>query len=52
MTTGAVLGAWIGSLFDGSAQPLAIAMLSCGLLALAAVLFSEKGKLFGRRVES
>ena len=51
MTTGAVLGAWIGSLFDGSAQPLAIAMLSCGLLALAAVLFSEKGKLFGRRVE-
>lgn len=49
MITGAVLGALIGSLYDGSAQPLAVSMLSCALLALALVLFSERGKLFRRR---
>ncbi len=52
MSTGAILGALIGSLYDGTARPLAISMLSCALLALAIVLFSERGKLFGRRVES
>ena len=52
MVTGAVLGAFIGSRFDGTALPLAMSMLGCGLLALTVVLFSEKGKLFGRRVES
>ena len=50
MSTGAILGALIGSLYDGSSKPLAISMLSCALLALAVVLFSEKGRLFGRRV--
>ena len=50
MSTGAVLGALIGSAFDGTALPLACSMLSCGLIALAVVLFSEQGKLFGRRV--
>jgi DHA1 family bicyclomycin/chloramphenicol resistance-like MFS transporter len=50
MVTGAVLGAFIGWQFDGTARPLALAMISCALLALAVVLFSEKGKLFGRRV--
>ena len=49
MSTGAVLGAVIGMLFDGTAKPLAVSMLSCALLALAVVLFSERGKLFGRR---
>ncbi len=49
MSTGAILGAVIGSLYDGSARPLAVSMLSCALLALAVVLFSERGKLFGRR---
>lgn len=52
MSTGAVLGAAIGAMFDGTAQPLAASMLSCALLALAVVLFSEKGKLFGRRQSS
>ena len=52
MSTGAVLGSSIGYMFDGTAVPLATAMMSCGLLALAAVLFSERGKLFGRRVET
>ncbi len=50
MSTGAVLGALIGSLYDGTARPLAVSMLSCALLALAIVLFSERGRLFGRRV--
>lgn len=50
MVTGAVLGAFIGWQFDGTARPLALAMISCALLALAVVLFSEKWKLFGRRV--
>lgn len=48
MSTGAILGSTIGYLFDGTAVPLASAMLSCGLLALAVVLFSERGKLFRR----
>lgn len=48
MSTGAVLGALIGSLYDGTAKPLAVSMLSCALLALAIVLFSENGKLFRR----
>ena len=52
MSTGAILGSTIGYLFDGTAVPLASAMLACGLLALAVVLFSEKGRLFGRRVAS
>lgn len=49
MGTGAILGSYIGYQYDGTAQPLAIAMLLSGLAALAIVLFSEKGKLFGRR---
>ena len=48
MSTGAVLGALIGSLYDGTARPLAVSMLSCALLALAIVLYSENGKLFRR----
>ena len=49
MSTGAILGAVIGNLFDGTAVPLAASMLSCGLLALAIVLFSERGRLFRRK---
>lgn len=52
MGTGAVLGSYIGFQYDGTAVPLSIAMLSCALLALALILFSERGKLFGRRVPS
>ncbi|NMW32215.1 multidrug effflux MFS transporter [Altererythrobacter sp. RZ02] len=51
MITGAVLGSYIGNLYDGTALPLALAMLSCSILALIMVLFSERGKLF-RRVNS
>lgn len=49
MVVGALLGSSIGYSYDGTARPLAMAMLGCGLLALAAILFSEQGRLFGRR---
>lgn len=51
MSTGAILGAAIGNMYDGTSRPLAVSMLSCAFLALAIVLFSERGKLFGRRIE-
>lgn len=48
MISGALLGSYIGFAYDGTARPLAIAMLTCGLLALAVILFSERGRLFRR----
>jgi len=48
LSTGAILGAVIGGMYDGTSRPLAVSMLSCALLALAVILFSERGKLFGR----
>ena len=48
MVTSAVLGALIGQAFDGTARPLAWALLICGVLSLLLVLFSEKGRLFRR----
>ena len=47
LTTGAVLGSLIGYLYDGTARPLALALLAAGLTSLALVLFSERGRLFG-----
>lgn len=47
MTMAAVIGAGIGYSFDGTARPLALALLASGLTCLALVLLSEKGKLFG-----
>ncbi len=48
MTTGASLGAAIGYAYDGTARPLAAALMVTALISLAFVLFSEKGSLFGR----
>ena len=48
LTIGALLGSAIGQAFDGTARPLAGAMLLAGLCVLALVLFSERGRLFGR----
>jgi DHA1 family bicyclomycin/chloramphenicol resistance-like MFS transporter len=48
MVTSAVLGAAIGQAFDGTARPLAWALLLSGLVSLAFVLFSEHGRLFRR----
>ncbi|MGY6638089.1 MAG: multidrug effflux MFS transporter [Erythrobacter sp.] len=47
MTMAAVVGAGIGYAFDGTARPLALALLASGLTCLVLVLLSEKGKLFG-----
>jgi MFS transporter, DHA1 family, multidrug resistance protein len=46
-TMAALLGAGIGYAFDGTARPLALSLLASGLVCLALVLWSEKGKLFG-----
>jgi DHA1 family bicyclomycin/chloramphenicol resistance-like MFS transporter len=43
---GALLGAAIGWQFRGSTAPLALGTLLCGVLALLAVLFAERGRLF------
>lgn len=47
MTSGAALGAAIGFAYDGTARPLAFALLVTAVLTLGFVLFSEKGELFG-----
>lgn len=43
-----LLGGAIGQSFDGTARPLATALLAGGLLALVLVLYSENGRLFRR----
>ena len=47
MTSGAALGAAIGQAYDGTARPLAMALLATAVISLAFVLFSERGTLFG-----
>lgn len=47
MTMAALLGGAIGYAYDGTARPLALALLASGLVCLVLVLLSEKGKLFG-----
>ncbi|MGB3167683.1 MAG: multidrug effflux MFS transporter [Alteraurantiacibacter sp.] len=47
LTSGAALGALIGFAYDGTAEPLALALLITAVLTLAFVLFSERGELFG-----
>ena len=47
LTSGAALGSTIGLMYDGTARPLAAALLATAVLSLAFVLFSEKGELFG-----
>lgn len=44
----ASLGAVIGQQFDGTVYPVALGFLGCGIVALALVLWCEKGKLFTR----
>lgn len=48
MLIGSLLGALIGQAYDGSARPLAMALLSAGIGALILVLFSERGRMFRR----
>jgi DHA1 family bicyclomycin/chloramphenicol resistance-like MFS transporter len=44
---GAVLGGFVGSQFDGTAAPLAMGFALCSAAALAVVLATERGRLFG-----
>ena len=48
MALGAAGGVAIGTAFDGTARPLALAILIAGILSLALVLWSEHGRLFRR----
>lgn len=45
-TGGSTAGFLIGQQFNGSVAPLAMGVTGCGVLALAAVLFAERGHLF------
>ena len=51
LTSGAALGALIGYAYDGTARPLALALLITAVLSLVFVLFSERGELFGAKLE-
>lgn len=44
----ALIGAFIGSLFDGTTLPLALGFLLCGTGGLLGVIWAERGKLFTR----
>ena len=48
MSLGALTGILIGQAYDGTALPLALALLGSSLVALGLVLYSERGKLFRR----
>jgi len=43
---GALLGHFMGQLFDGTTEPLGLAFAIYGLAAIACVLFAEKGRMF------
>jgi DHA1 family bicyclomycin/chloramphenicol resistance-like MFS transporter len=49
LVIGALLGASIGQAYDGTAQPLSLALLLAGIVTLLLVMFSEHGELFRRR---
>ncbi len=48
MVIASTIGSLIGQAYDGSARPLALALLIAGICTLGLVLFSEHGKLFRR----
>lgn len=48
-TAGSTAGFLIGQQFNGSVVPLALGVTICGLAALVAVLFAERGRLFTAR---
>lgn len=45
---GASLGALIGQAYDGTARPIFAAMAVAGIVAMAGVFYSERGRLFRR----
>jgi DHA1 family bicyclomycin/chloramphenicol resistance-like MFS transporter len=52
MMMASVLGSLIGQAYDGTARPLAMALLGAGTIGLIMVLFSEHGQLFRRAHQS
>jgi DHA1 family bicyclomycin/chloramphenicol resistance-like MFS transporter len=46
---GTLIGAVIGQAFDGTTVPLYTGFTICGIGALLAVAYAERGRLFGRR---
>jgi DHA1 family bicyclomycin/chloramphenicol resistance-like MFS transporter len=46
-TGGALVGALIARAFDGSVVPFAIGLAASGAATLLAVVWTERGKLFG-----
>jgi DHA1 family bicyclomycin/chloramphenicol resistance-like MFS transporter len=46
MVGGSIIGFLVGQSFDGTLVPITLGYVICGLLALAIVLWAEKGKLF------
>lgn len=47
---GSLIGIVIGQAYDGSARPLAMAFLTCGVFSMLLVLYSERGRLFRRLI--
>jgi DHA1 family bicyclomycin/chloramphenicol resistance-like MFS transporter len=47
----AVIGFFIGQMFNGSLVPLALGFCLCSLLGVVAVLVAERGRLFGQRTQ-
>ena len=45
-TGGAIIGGLIGAQFNGTAVPMTLGFVGCGLAALTMVLITEKGRLF------
>lgn len=50
MVLASLLGALLGQQYDGTARPLAYAILGAGICSLALVLYSERGRLFRRLI--
>jgi MFS transporter, DHA1 family, multidrug resistance protein len=46
IAVGALLGALLDRTFDGSILPISVGFLGYGLIAVALVLFAERGRLF------
>jgi DHA1 family bicyclomycin/chloramphenicol resistance-like MFS transporter len=48
LMVGATVGSLIGQAYDGTARPLALSLLTAGILTLLVVLYSERGLMFRR----
>lgn len=44
---GALIGSYIGQLFNGTTVPVAVGYFSMGVLSLVCILVAERGRLFG-----